>query len=157
VVTTNDTGSLFGVGSPHALRYFLRSNEDGPQPKQVSLVYELDSARGWVEVSTFMSARAVGEDVVVPSLIGSDVPAKPTFPVTSKVLKRKENVSVNGRRRSLTVYQCGSSWVATGRIADRWIQVRSADIDPAELAIVTVDAAQAERVVRGRKRTARRS
>jgi len=156
MVTEHDV-AIFGIGSPHALRYFIRSNEDGPRPNQVSLSYELDSGKGWVEVSTFSSARAVGDDAVVLDLIGSDVPAKPTFPVTSKVVKRKESVFVNGRRRSLTVYQCGLRWVATGRVADQWLRVSSADVDLMELAIVRVDPAQAQRVLRGRKRTRRRS
>src|SRR5690242_16711694 len=79
---------------------------------------------GWVEVETTTKEFRIDESNLVAMLIGRDLPRRLTFPVTSTVTKGRISMKVNGRRRSLTMYKCGTEAIITARAQARWFSVR---------------------------------
>jgi hypothetical protein len=93
--------------------------------------------RGEVTVETTAQEERTQDWLLVRNLVGSDIDRDSlTFPVTSIVEREKVAMKVVGRRRPVTVFRCGSSWVARTRSGGRHILVRGYKVDPESVEIV---------------------
>jgi hypothetical protein len=68
-----------------------------------------------------------------------DVGEQPVFPVTSVVHRGRTPMKVLGRKRPVTIYICGASWLARTRTRGRYLWISGFATDPRTLEVVELD------------------
>jgi len=92
-----------------------------------------------VTATTMVERIPIEEELIVSRLLGDDVDEQPVFPVTSVVHRGRSPMRVMGRKRPVTIYICGASWLARTRIPCRYLWISGFATDPRTLEVVALD------------------
>jgi hypothetical protein len=109
-----------------------------------SLKVEAPGAERWmgVTVTTMTERITVEEEMIVARLLGEDLFEPLVFPITSTIHRGKIPMRVLGRRRPVTIYACGASWLARTKAGGRWLWIKGFGTDPRAVEVVKLAEAE---------------
>jgi hypothetical protein len=130
-------GPIFAArGEPVLSTKMGGGSRSGGLPTGVTVRHEA-VRRGEVTVETTVQEFQVQDWLLVQHLLGSDIDREVlVFPVTSIVDRETLAMKVLGRRRQVSVFSCGSSWIARTRSGGRHILVHGFGVAPASIELV---------------------